>query len=187
MSKRSRRIALWFAGTLVLAAIVHFAVVLAIPRAIGSYLRSLAESNTIVHAAKPSAGNDQVRRSSPDLVYSACAFDLSDGPLRITAPVPDSYMSVSFYAINTDNFYVQNDLQVDGCFDVVLIGPNMPDPGIKGAEVVRAPSTTGGILFRYFAGDGQQQREIEAIRQRIRIRRVADVQENRVHLPAPSD
>ena len=117
---------------------------------------SLGEGNTVVHAARPKAGNDQVRRSSPDLVYSACVFDLSDGPLHVTAPVPDSYMSVSFYAANTDNFYVKNDLQVDGRFDVVLVGPGTSKPGVEGAEVVRAPSCTGGILFRYFAGDGQR-------------------------------
>ena len=119
---------------------------------------------------KPSAGNDQVRRSSPDLIYSACPFDLSDGPLHITAPVPGSYMSVSCYAINTDNFYVKNDLQVDRRFNIILIGPDTADPGIADAEVVRSPSMTGGILFRYFVGNGDQVQEVEAMRQRISIR-----------------
>jgi len=170
MSKRRRSVLLWVAVTSVLGAIVHYVVVLAVPYAIGHHLTSLAESNTIVHAEKPSAGNERVRRSGPDLVYSACPFDLSDGPLHITAPVPESYMSVSFYAINTDNFYVKNDLQVDGDFDIVLIGPDMPAQAFAGIEVVRSPSMTGGILFRYFAGNEEQIQEIESIRRRITIR-----------------
>jgi uncharacterized membrane protein len=159
--------------TLVVAAVVHFLAVLATPHAIGFALQSLAESNTLVHAEKPAAGNDQVRRSSPDLVYSACVFDLTDGPLHITAPAPESYMSVSFFASNTDNFWVKNDRHVDGTFDVVLAGPGTTTPDIDGAELVRSPTMTGGVIFRYFAGDGRRLEEIESLRQQISIRPLA--------------
>ena len=172
MSKRTKSIAIWVVFTLLLAAIVHVGMVLAIPYVIGIRLRSLGESNTLLHAAKPSADYNPVRRSSPDMVYTAYPFDLSDGPLHISAPAPDFYMSVSCFALNTDTIYVKNDRQVDGEFDFVLLGPDTPAPAIDDAELVRSPTTTGGILFRYFVGDGTRQGEIETIRRRIKIRHV---------------
>jgi uncharacterized membrane protein len=174
MNNRVRSIALWIIITLFLSAAVHIGVVLAIPEVIGLYLRSLAERNTIVHAPRPSADYNPVRRSGPDIVYSACPFDLSEGPLHVTAPVSDSYMSVSCFARNTDNFYVKNDRQVDGAFDFVLVGPGMAEPAVETAELVRSPTATGGIIFRYFVGDGTHEQTIESMRRQIQIRRGKD-------------
>ena len=172
MNRRTKSIATWVVCTLLLAAIVHVGVIFAIPYTVGIRLRSLGERNTLIHATKLSADYNPVRRSSPDLVYTACSFDLSDGPLHISAPAPASglYMSVSCFALNTDNFYVKNDRQVDGEFNFVIVGPDAPDPAIDDAELVRSPTTTGGILFRYFVGDGTREGEIEAVRRRISIR-----------------
>jgi uncharacterized membrane protein len=163
---------MWIVFTLLLAAIVHVGTIIAIPYVIGIRLRSLGESNALLHAPKPSANYNPVRRASPDMIYTAYPFDLSDGPLHISAPVPTSelYMSVSCFALNTDTIYVKNDRQVDGAFDFVLLGPDTPAPAIDDAELVRSPTTTGGIIFRYFVGDGARQGEIEAIRQQISVR-----------------
>ena len=169
MTKRTKNTAIWGIFTLLLAAIVHVGVVLAIPYVIGIRLRSLGESNTLLHAAKPSADYNPVRRASPDMIYTAYPFDLSDGPLHISALAPDFYMSVSCFALNTDTIYVKNDRQVDGAFDFVLLGPDAPAPAIGDAELVRSPTTKGGIMFRYFVGDGARQGEIEALRRRIKI------------------
>lgn len=57
-------------------------------------------------------------------------YDLSKGPLHITAPVPGTYMSVSCFALNTVNFYVKNDQQVGRSFDFVLVGPGTPKPEV---------------------------------------------------------
>ena len=172
MNKRTRNAVTWVVFTLLLAAIVHVGVVFAIPYAVGIRLRSLGEANTLIHAARPSGDDNPVRRSSPDMVYTGCSFDLSDGPLHVSAPVPtsDLYMSVSCFALNTDNFYVKNDRQVDGEFNFVLVGPDAPAHDIDDTEFVRSPTTTGGILIRYFIGDGTRQDEIEALRRRISIR-----------------
>jgi uncharacterized membrane protein len=174
MNERTRSIALWIVITLLLGAAIHVGVVVAIPEIIGVYLRSLAESNTLVHAPRPSADYNPVRRSGPDIVYSACPFDLSEGPLHVTALVPDSYMSVSCFARNTDNFYVKNDRQVDGAFDFVLVRPGTAASATEAGEIVQSPTTTGGIIFRYFVGDGTHEQTIEDIRRQIQIRRGKD-------------
>ena len=61
------------------------------------------------------AGADAVVRTSPDLLYSACVFHLDKGAYRITAPPMDSYMSLSIFAHNTDNFY-QNRSNIEYVF-----------------------------------------------------------------------
>ena len=76
-------------------------------------------------------------------------------------------MSVSCFALNTDNFYVKNDQQVGRSFDFVLVGPGAPEPEAPGSDIVRSPTTTGGILFRYFVGDGSPEEQIERIRREI--------------------
>ena len=172
MRRPVRSIALWMAWTLLLAIVTHIGIVLAIPWVVGIRLRSMAERNTVVHGAQPTAGFDSVRRSSPDLIYSVCVYDLSKGPLRITAPVPNTYMSVSCFALNTDNFYVRNDRQTAGSFDIVLVGPGRQPPKASRSDIVRSPTTTGGILFRYFIGDGSHDEEIEGTRREIRVARL---------------
>jgi uncharacterized membrane protein len=169
MSELAQNTALWVGLTLLLGAVVHFGLVLAIPYVVGIRLRSMAERNTIVHGAKPTADFNPIRRSSPDLIYSVCPYDLSEGPLHITAPIPGTYMSVSCFALNTDNFYVKNDRQVEDWFDFVLIGPSMPEPEAPGSDIVRSPTRTGGILFRYFVGDGACEDRVDSIRREIRI------------------
>jgi uncharacterized membrane protein len=77
------------------------------------------------------------------------------------------------YGSNTDNFYVTNDRGLDGGgFDVVLIGPHDPEPALDRTTVVRAPSETGVIVFRYFVGDGSQAEKIRSARRRITLRPV---------------
>jgi uncharacterized membrane protein len=171
MGELVQSVALWIGLALLVATAVHLGIVLAIPYMVGIRLRSMAERNTIIHGAKPSADFNPVRRGSPDLIYSVCAYDLSQGPLHIAAPVPGTYTSVSCYALNTDNFYVRNDRQVASSFDFVLVGPGAPKPEAPGSDIVRSPTTTGGILFRYFVGDGTHEAEIESMRREIRIAR----------------
>jgi uncharacterized membrane protein len=167
MSELAHNVALWLGLTLLLAAAIHLGIVVTIPYVIGIRLRSMAERNTLIHGAKPSAAFNPIRRSSPDLIYSVCPYDLSQGPLHVTAPVPDTYMSVSCFALNTDNFYVKNDQQVGRSFDFVLVGPGSPAPEAPGSDIVRSPTTSGGILFRYFVGDGSREEQIERVRREI--------------------
>jgi uncharacterized membrane protein len=125
-------------------------------------------TNTLRHGSRPTSADRVVVLPSPDLVYSIGVFDLSSGPLRITAPASQSYMSLSLYAANTDNFFVMNDRQAEGGkFDLILVGPGASDPGVEGVRLVRSPSQTGIILFRFFAPEGAPLDEIDALRRQI--------------------
>jgi len=163
----------WGAVVAAVAVATNVAFVVLLPRVIMEVAHPLAARrsavNALYHAPPITAANQEVVRSSPDLIYSICAFDLSDGPLRVTAPLTGAYMSLSCYQMNTVCFFVRNDRQVgEAGFDIVLVGPHdtppedMPEdmPG----EVVRSPSNRGLLLFRNFAGDGAQVAAIEAAR-----------------------
>ncbi len=163
----------WLLATLVLTAAVHYAAIVLYPRLlVREWLRELARRggiNRFLHGGPPRAQDRHIPRlASPDLAYSAAGFDLSGGPLRITAPVADHYTSVSLYAANTDNFYVVNDRQIEGGrFDIVLIGPKSPEPSVPDVAVVRAPSNTGLILLRLLVIDRDHLERIESLRPNV--------------------
>lgn len=165
--KRTTR---WVVSTLALAALIHGVTIVALPYLImaRAMARLKAETgyNVLYHPAPIDASDREVVRPSPDLAYSVCVFDVSRNPLHITAPVKRGYMSLSMFANDTDNFFVVNDQQVvGGRIDMVLAGPrgqmgNIPD----NAQLVRAPSSKGVILFRRVITSNEEYARIDAER-----------------------
>ena len=92
--------------TLGLAALLHLILVWAMPYLVLLLLglTSDHQPNTIFFNPPVDADSREVVRPSPDLLYSGCPFDLSAGPLRVTAVMPDTYYSISAFGDNTDNF-----------------------------------------------------------------------------------
>lgn len=166
--------------TVLLAGIIHYGCILVYPYLVMSVAMrkglKLLGKNTITHGKKPTSEFRDIVRPSPDLIYSGCIFDLSAGPLRIHSVVPLTYMSLSMYADNTDNFFRINDMEIDDPeLELVLIGPNISKSELlkdfeeSSSLVVQAPSQTGILLFRYFYGDGAHAQNIEAVRQQTTL------------------
>lgn len=133
----------------------HFAVVLLAPRLImNAAMSRLSDDwsrlNRWTHAPRVSAQSRGVVRPSPDLAYSACVFDLSDGPVRIAAKAWPHYMSLSLYGANTDNFLVISDREAPDGVDIVLARPGQRLPR-DGRAVVLSPSRRGVALVRRLA------------------------------------
>lgn len=150
----------WIILTLALAVVFHLLTVTLFPRVIMAVAirrilnRSGSEISTLIHSPRVTVDSRQVVKPSPDLLYSICVYDVSEKPLRITAPVPDTYWSISFYQTNTDNFYVINDRQVNSStLDVVLVGPDMVVPRVENVQVVVAPTNKGVFLLRSLIED----------------------------------
>lgn len=150
----------WALKVLVFVAVAagaHVATVALLPRIISEVVmhKAAAEGglNHALHPKRPDASARRIVRPSPDLLYSACAFDLSAGPLHVTAPVPESYASISGFDDNTNNFFAINDSQVaagpDGVkrLDVVIARETFPMDR-PGAKLVIAPTMRGLVLFR---------------------------------------
>lgn len=89
-------------------------------------------------------------RPSPDFAYSACPYDLSRGPVIITAAPYNAYWSLSLYAQNSDNFFVIDDREARFGAEVTLVRRGRAHP--EGASmVVESPSARGIALIRRLA------------------------------------
>lgn len=164
---------LWFYRVLTLlttAILVHLLAVWAAPRLImrvlmnGSTAQSLNMHNQAAYPPAVDATSRNVVMPSPDLLYSVCAFDVRQGPLRISAqPQLPSYWSIALYAANSDNFYVINDRQAAGKpVNLWLVAEGTPgsQQPPAGAAVVVSPSATGFLLMRVLTGDYDAEKQV---------------------------
>ncbi len=161
----------FLAATLILAGIIHIAAILTWPTFVMGRLTSNIEerigTGVIGHAPRATAESRSVVRPSPDLIYSICGFDVSKGPLRISAPVPkDTYFSLSMFGDNSDNFFVVNDQQLPkDTIDVILVQNEDQVSTLGGAPIVVAPSDRGVVLFRTLIQSEDRFEELNTVRQ----------------------
>ncbi|WP_161554147.1 DUF1254 domain-containing protein [Stenotrophobium rhamnosiphilum] len=157
---------------ILIAGLSNLATVAALPYLINAYVAHriadvVGGYNKALHAPRPDSHARTVVRPSPDLLYTACAFDISEHPLLITAPVQRSYVSVSAFASDTSNFAAINDslLQADASgnkhFNLVLVREGVSVDLPAGAQVIKAPSDKGLVLFRSLITDEAQLRQLQ--------------------------
>ena len=152
--------------------------------AVGSYVATLAMTpyvlmtmaqqkmaerspvNRFTHGPPVRADAQFVVRPSPDLLYSTCPFDLTAGPVMVTAvPVPGRYSSISVFDARTDVAFVRNDEQMAGePMRVVLALAGQAVP--QGIEVVRLRYPTGIVLQRVLLADPGEAATVDPIRKR---------------------
>jgi uncharacterized membrane protein len=174
MNRFSDHQRLWFYRALTLittAILVHLAAVWAAPRLImqvlmhGPMAKAMNMQNQAAFPPPVTAAARTVVMPSPDLLYSVCVFDVSAGPIRISAnPNLKSYWSIALYAANSDNFYVINDRKSgDKPVDIWLVSPG-GSPDVRtipdGAQVVVSPSQAGFLLMRVLTGDYDAEKHI---------------------------
>ena len=142
------------------AAIGHLGLVLVVPHFLMNVAMSRVSQdgkliNQFVFGSRTTQNSRSIVRPSPDLAYSTCAFDLSDGPLLIeAAPSPDQgYVSVSVFTANTDNIAVFDTSQSPDGIRFVLARAGQKTP--PGAKVVIAPSDRGVVLDRRLAPNAE--------------------------------
>jgi len=155
-------------ATILVAVVTNFIMVMAIPYDIMDETMNkkfgALPRNMVFHGQLKTAEDRSVVRPSPDLLYSILLYDVSKNPIRITAKVPESYWSVSFFASNSDNFFVINNQQAESNpVELLLVGKDKPHPDAGNARVVVAPSERGIVLFRLFITDVQALPELAKI------------------------
>ncbi|MBW2256836.1 MAG: DUF1254 domain-containing protein [Deltaproteobacteria bacterium] len=153
----------YLAAALVASVLVHLCTVMAVPYAVMLLLKvdTEAEPNRVHHGPLVTAETRDVVRPSPDLLYSACPFDLSDGPLQVTV------------ADDTDNFFVLNDQQIETDNVAIVLVTKDQDYTAKPAErVVIAPSVEGVVIFRMLIEDRNALDEVFEIQRQADCRPV---------------
>lgn len=109
--------------------------------------------NVAIAAPPTTAASRTIVRPSPDLLYVACLYDLAHGPVVVRAPRSSTYLSLSGFAANTDNFFALNDRGADAGSElaIALVPAGSPDAlpaGAAGARRVESPSERGIVLAR---------------------------------------
>ena len=160
---------------LVLAAIAHVSAILLLPfvsqqDALSRLEQSLETGEPILVAGPQTHG--WLAHHDPATVISACAYDLSEGPVRVTFTTGAHFQSASFHSRGTGAFFTLIDRAIDGkLMDVLVMTPEQrfeeealratladaddtgagaPDP-LAGALRITAPEIQGFVAFRVLA------------------------------------
>ncbi len=128
----------------------------------------VAKAGSINHLLQTPLATAQSRaivRPSPDLAYSSCPFDLSNGPVLIdVAPVPAPYWSLSVFDPRTDVAFVRNNVQAGGqAIRVALIG-DAGGQAPPGYEPVLVKGNSGIALVRILIDNRAHFPQVDAAR-----------------------
>jgi uncharacterized membrane protein len=101
-------------GAAMIAALVHIVAILIIPLYAGhdsfARLSQLGPVNATISLAQPSPRERLIPYGDPAVASAFCRFDLTDGPLRVKAPVDGSgFASLSFHTRRGSIFYAITD------------------------------------------------------------------------------
>lgn len=133
-------------------------------------ISSLIISQKGLNVAMPSRRMDHYQRSivrsTPDILYTACIYDLNDGPLQLTTPTIGGYTSISAFADNTDNYFTADDRSaINGKLDLTLVSSHWSGDVPVGSTAVVSPSDKGIVLFRVLI-ENEEDLEMHVQRQR---------------------
>lgn len=151
----------WGLATVLLATIVHISVIMFAPMLdIGrrmAQFEAAAGLNTLQKLPPAHSDGVLVVEPSPDVSYAFCRFDLSRGPVRLSAPIPDTYWSVSVYASTGENVYTINDAQTGlRKLELLIVGPSDGNIQTDDAIVFESPSDSGLVIIRGFVPERSQ-------------------------------
>ena len=150
-------------AAIVLGGIIHLVSVLALPmiatKDAYSRLSAVAPVNTMTVLPAVAARNALIPYQDPAFASAVCRYDLSSGPIKLTAPVSQAYTSVSFYTRSEVAYYAINDrsagrkvIELD-----LMTGEQhsaLPeDEDVTAADrlIIDSPTTTGLIVIRALA------------------------------------
>jgi uncharacterized membrane protein len=172
----------WGLATVVIAVLAHMASMHFAPRFIMHIaMHRMGAVNAIHHQPRTTAASQLVVRPSPDLLYSVCPFDLKDGPLLVTATVPQgTYWSVSVFDADTNNIFALNDRQASAKTIALILLPSgsQPSANTRGGAWIKGdpgtirfasatpPTNRGLVLFRTLISDEKDFAKIDAVRRK---------------------
>lgn len=130
------------------------------------------QPNRFAFSPMSTADNQPIVRPSPDLSYSTCVFDVSNGPVLVdVAPVRGHYWSVSIFDARTDVAAVRSDRDTKGKparLALVKKGQAVP----QGYEPVVVKYDRGLALIRILLASPDEFPAIDAIRRKSACRQI---------------
>ena len=163
-----RRTLLFALGGLLLGGIIHIAVVFMIPlfanRDAWAQMKQFGRDGKFHQLPIPEAGSEPLVSLDPRMIYSVCRFSLGQGPVRITASLPEDFWSVALFDRRGRNIYSLNDRSAERSrLDMVVVTPVQmaqlrqdPPAALETAIVIELPIDVGFALLRVFVADDSQ-------------------------------
>ena len=156
---------LWLLGGVILGGMIHLTTILILPRTATqdaySRISAVTPVNAVAPLPAPTAENAILPYMDPAFASSVCRYDLSNGSLKLSAPVSPAYTSVSFYSRNGTAYYAINDraagrrvIELD--LMTAAQRAELPDDEeITAADrlIVESPTPTGVIVLRALAAE----------------------------------
>ncbi len=135
----------WALFTVLTAIAAHLCYILFVPpQQFQTKLETILAENGINTLARavPGTAAASIAEYPDELTYALCMFDLSTGPLRINARVPDQYWALEVYDQRGGTIYTLNDKQAPRRqFSLYLYDDN-PDP----EAIVNAANSVGSSV-----------------------------------------
>ena len=159
------RTVLFALAGLLLGGIIHIVVVFAVPyyanRDAWAQMEEFGADEQFHVLALPAPGAESLPSLDPRMLHAVCRFSLGDGPLRITASMPDDFWSVAIFDRRGRNIYSLNDRSAERSqLDLAVITPVQmaqlrqdPPESLETAIVIELPIDEGFALLRAFVGD----------------------------------
>lgn len=158
----NRSMVTYIVGAMLLAAIVSLGVRARVidkaPKAVMTAIEARIVAgaggwNACYHNRTYGPRMEAARRANPDSIITSMAYDLTDGPVRVSGETWSRYWSLSLYQQNSDNYFVVNDQQLDGAdFDYVIAMDGQSVGASAGTQII-SPTKQGIMLIRRFAAE----------------------------------
>jgi len=151
---------LWLLAGLLLGGVVHLATILLLPRTAtrDAYARitPITPVNSFALLPAPQSDKAPLPFMDPAFATSVCRYDLTDGWIKLIAPVSQAYTSVTFYTRTGVAYYAINDRSAGRRkVELDLMTPeqhaDLPtDENITAADrlIVESPTASGLIVVR---------------------------------------
>jgi len=170
----------YFAAGLILAALVHFIVVLLAPyvasRSAFDRIAPLGALNETVSLPRAGPAERMSAYADPAVAMAFCRYDLASGPIRVRAPAGRAFSSISFHARRDVVFYALTDKAATrGVVEAVLGTPQQvralaakDDEDSPSRDLrVAAPAREGYVVIRVFSEFPSLYPEAEAEAKRL--------------------
>lgn len=132
---------------------------------VGALMVRRAGANTMVLSA-PASPSTTIPRNNPDTRPTYCWLDLSDGPVRVFGPLPESYWSLSIYTPDSLNPFVISDRELAPAREYdFLVARRGEAPETAGdRRVIEVDADQAAVLLRWYVPTPEHVAEIDALR-----------------------
>jgi len=160
-----RRTLLYALGGLLLAGVIHIAIIFLVPyfatRDAWSAIAKLGAEGEFHILPLGDSGPDTLPALDPRLLHAVCRFSIADNPIRIQAQLPSDFWSIAIFDRRGRNLYSLNDRSAERTqLDLAILTPVQmaqmredPPASLEQAVVIELPVQAGFAVLRVLVAD----------------------------------